>query len=91
MLLSSRDCSALLRIMYEQNQTRDMSSIQLSDTDNEIIEILEEGRNAPLNIANRLDFSRQYVQRRLKRLEEHGYIQNIGSGVYELVDDPRDN
>jgi DNA-binding Lrp family transcriptional regulator len=68
-----------------------MSSIQLSDTDNEIIEILEEGRNAPLNIANRLDFSRQYVQRRLKRLEEHGHIQNIGSGVYELVDDPRDN
>ena len=91
MLLSSRDCSTLLRIMYEQNQTRDMSSIQLSDTDNEIIEILEEGRNAPLNIANRLDLTRQYVQQRLRRLEEHSHVQNIGSGVYELVDDPRDD
>jgi DNA-binding Lrp family transcriptional regulator len=68
-----------------------MPSIQLSDTDKKILEILNEGRNAPSNIANRLDFTRQYVQRRLKRLEEHGHIENIGSGVYELIDDPRDN
>lgn len=68
-----------------------MPQIQLSDTDEDILTILEEGRNAPSNIANRLDFTRQYVQRRLQRLEEHGYVQNIGSGVYELVDDPRTN
>ena len=68
-----------------------MPQIQLSDTDKDILTILEEGRNAPSNIANRLDFTRQYVQRRLQRLEEHGHVQNIGSGVYELVDDPRDN
>jgi DNA-binding Lrp family transcriptional regulator len=75
--------------MYKQKQKRNMPPIQLSDTDQEILEILEEGRNAPLNIANRLDFTRQYVQRRLKRLEEHGHVQNIGSGVYEITDDPR--
>lgn len=68
-----------------------MSSIQLNSTDESILDILQEGRNAPLNIANRVDFTRQYVQQRLRRLEEHGYVQNIGSGVYELVDDPRDN
>jgi DNA-binding Lrp family transcriptional regulator len=68
-----------------------MPPIQLSDTDKAILDILEEGRNAPSNIADRLDFTRQYIQRRLRRLEEHGHIQNIGSGVYELVDDPRDN
>ena len=67
-----------------------MPQIRLNETDRHIIEILEEGRNAPSNIANRLDFTRQYVQRRLRRLEEHGHIQNIGSGVYELHDDPRD-
>ena len=77
--------------MYKRKEKSSMSSIQLRDTDIKIIEILEEGRNAPLNIANRLDFSRQYIQRRLKRLEEHGHVRNIGSGVYELVDDPRDN
>ena len=67
-----------------------MPQIQLSDTDKSILDILQEGRNAPLNIANRLDFTRQYVQQRLRRLEEHGHVENIGSGVYELVDDPRD-
>ena len=68
-----------------------MPQIRLSETDKNILEILEEGRNAPSNIADRLDFTRQYVQRRLQRLEEHGHIRNIGSGVYELCDDPRDN
>jgi DNA-binding Lrp family transcriptional regulator len=68
-----------------------MPPIQLSDTDKAILDVLEEGRNAPSNIADRLDFTRQYIQQRLRRLEEHGHIQNIGSGVYELVDDPRDN
>ena len=68
-----------------------MPQIQLSDTDRAILDILEEGRNAPLNVADRLDFSRQYVHRRLRRLEEHGHVRNIGSGVYELVDDPRDS
>ncbi|WP_136592332.1 winged helix-turn-helix transcriptional regulator [Salinigranum halophilum] len=47
-------------------------------------------RNGPANIADELDFSRQYIQQRLKRLEEHGYVQNIGRGVYELTSDPRD-
>jgi DNA-binding Lrp family transcriptional regulator len=67
-----------------------MPPIQLSDTDKAILDVLEEGRNAPSNIADRLDFTRQYIQRRLRRLEEHGHVENIGSGVYELVDDPRD-
>ena len=68
-----------------------MPQIQLSDTDEAILEILEEGRNIPSNIADRLGFSRQYVQRRLKRLEEHGHLHNIGGGVYEITDDPRTN
>lgn len=67
-----------------------MPQIQLSDTDKAILDILKEGRNAPLNIADRLGFSRQYVHRRLRRLDEHGHVENIGSGVYELIDDPRD-
>ena len=68
-----------------------MPQLRLSDTDKAVLKILEEGRNIPSNIANRLGFSRQYVQRRLQRLEEHGYLQNIGGGVYEICDDPRDS
>ena len=67
-----------------------MPPIQLNDADKAILEILDEGRNAPLNIAEQLGFTRQYVQQRLKRLEEHEHVKNIGSGVYELCDDPRD-
>ena len=67
-----------------------MPPIQLNDTDKAVLEILDEGRNAPSNIAEQLDFTRQYVQQRLRRLEEHGHVRNIGSGVYEIVDDPRE-
>lgn len=68
-----------------------MADISLNETDDRIIQILHEGRNVPANIAEELDFSRGYVQQRLKRLEEHGYVTNIGRGVYELVDDPRES
>ena len=68
-----------------------MPQIRLSDTDRAVLEILEEGRNIPSNVADRLDFSRQYVQRRLHRLEQPGHVQNIGGGVYELQDDPRED
>ena len=67
-----------------------MGRINLNKTDKKIISKLEEGRNVPANIAEELDLSRQYVQQRLRRLEEHGHVQNIGRGVYEMIDDPRD-
>ena len=54
-----------------------MDKIRLNETDKNIISKLE-------------DLSRQYVQQRLRRLEEHGHVQNIGRGVYEMIDDPRD-
>ncbi|WP_255196516.1 helix-turn-helix transcriptional regulator [Halorarius litoreus] len=68
-----------------------MVDIRLSETDNAILSLLAEGRNVPANIADELDFTRQYVQQRLKRMEEHGIVQNIGRGVYEIVEDPRDS
>jgi DNA-binding Lrp family transcriptional regulator len=67
-----------------------MNKIRLNETDENIISKLDEGRNVPANIAEELDLSRQYVQQRLRRLEEHGHVQNIGRGVYEMIDDPRD-
>lgn len=66
-----------------------MGDIRLNETDEKILEILHEGRNVPANVAEELDFTRQYIQQRLRRLEEHGYIQNIGRGVYEIITDPR--
>ena len=37
------------------------------------------------------EYSRGYVQQRLSRLEEHGHATNLGGGLYELVEDPRDD
>lgn len=67
-----------------------MAGIDLNNTDRRVIELLTEGRNVPANIAEEIDVTRQYIQQRLKRLSEHGYVDNIGRGVYELVEDPRE-
>jgi predicted transcriptional regulator len=64
-----------------------MTDIRLNETDQKIIERLEKGRNVPANIAEDLEFTRQYVQQRLRRMEEHGIVSNIGRGVYELNSD----
>jgi predicted transcriptional regulator len=62
-----------------------MADIRLNDTDRDIIEKLREGRNVPANIAEELGLTRQYIQQRLQRMEEHGLVKNIGRGVYELT------
>ena len=61
-----------------------------SETDQKILDTLREGRNIPSNIADDIGVSRQYVQQRLQILEAANYIRNIGRGVYEVVDDPRE-
>ncbi|MEZ3163257.1 hypothetical protein [Halorubrum miltondacostae] len=35
--------------------------------------------------------SRTYASERLKRLVEHNHVEKIAPGLYELVDDPRDD
>ena len=67
-----------------------MADIELNEADGKILNLLAEGRNVPANIADELDYSRQYVQNRITRLREHGYVTNVGRGVYELVEDPRE-
>ena len=59
------------------------------EIDNKILDELHGGRNVPSNLADELDVSRQYISQRLKLLEAADHVENIGRGVYELVDDPR--
>lgn len=68
----------------------DPMTYEPSDTDRKILDTLREGRNVPSNIADEIDVSRQYVQQRLATLEAAGYVTNVGRGVYELVEDPRE-
>lgn len=71
---------------------------QLRDVDRRILSYLSEGRVTPVYARKRLsddnvdDYSRGYVQQRLARLVEHGHARNLlDSGIYELVDDPRED
>jgi hypothetical protein len=61
-----------------------MADIDLNDADEELLAVLEEGRNTPSILADRLDYSREYVAQRLKRLVEHQLVVRVGRGLYGL-------
>ena len=65
---------------------------QLNDADNAILDVLaiDSGRLRPTHIAEDASLDRSYVSQRLKRLVEHGHVAKPRSGLYELVDDPRE-
>lgn len=67
-----------------------LSPEDLSDTDNRILEQLQEGRVTPQYLADQLDISRPYASDKLRRFVEHGYVERLASGLYELKNDPRD-
>lgn len=61
----------------------------LNAADRRILDELHDGRGTPKFIAERIDTDRSYVSQRLKRLQEHGHVDRLETGLYELVDDPR--
>ena len=69
--------------------TERMDDDDLRPADEAILDALAEGRNNAPNIANEAGLSKQYIRERLGRLREAGFVETIGSGIYELVEDPR--
>jgi DNA-binding MarR family transcriptional regulator len=65
-----------------------MTDIKLNPTDQVILGMLREGRCTPSYIAEEHDYSRQNVTNRLNRLVEHGYVNRVHTGLYELIRDP---
>ncbi len=61
----------------------------LNEADALILEELADGRVTPRLVAERRDLNRSYVSQRLIRLAEHGHVETITRGLYELVEDPR--
>ncbi|WP_114577205.1 winged helix-turn-helix transcriptional regulator [Saliphagus sp. LR7] len=64
--------------------------IDLNPTDNAILDRLQEGRGSPSYIAEKEEYSRQNITNRLGRLVEHGYVEKLAPGLYELQNDPRE-
>ncbi|KAB7514658.1 winged helix-turn-helix transcriptional regulator [Halosegnis rubeus] len=68
-----------------------MAEISLNPTDHAILNLLNEGRCTPSYIAQQTDYTRGNIQNRLLRLVEHNYVNQLGGGLYELIEDPRKN
>lgn len=62
----------------------------LAPSDEEIFDMLQEGRVTAPFVADETGYSLQYVRDRLARLVEHGNAIKVYQGLYELVEDPRD-
>lgn len=61
----------------------------LSPTDTELLRLLKVGRITAPYAAGKLDYSKQHVRDRLRRLVEHGHVAKVHQGLYELLSDPR--
>jgi biotin operon repressor len=62
-----------------------------SDHDEQVIQVLKDGRANPLHIREETGLSKQRVNDALDRLRSAGWVVKVTRGLYELVDDPRDD
>ncbi|AGB38780.1 hypothetical protein [Natronococcus occultus] len=74
-----------------------LSNSDLRDVDRDLLEYLLEGRVTPvyarerMNDEGRREVTSTYLGQRLQRLEEHDHVRNLyETGLYELIDDPRE-
>lgn len=63
---------------------------ELNRADRRILEALEEGVRNPSWLAEELNYSRQYVHQRLQLLVAAELVDNLGHGLYKLVDLPEE-
>lgn len=73
------------------NQKPVLEARQLNDADKAILDELQEGRATPGYLSGETDVEQTYINQRLKRLEEHGHVDRLARGLWELVDDPRED
>ena len=68
-----------------------LEDADLNETDRKILAMIAEGRVSPPYVSEELEISREYASERLIRLKEHEHVERISPGLYELVDDPRED
>jgi len=68
------------------------------EREEKILELLKTGREQnkpwgrvnPKYVSDQTEMRRQYVNRALSSLEDAGWIKKLTTGLYEFVDDPRE-
>lgn len=68
-----------------------LSPDQLTPADEQILDMLRDGRVTAPYVAEERDLALEYVRSRLKRFVEHEHVRKVHSGLYELVEDPRED
>jgi DNA-binding transcriptional ArsR family regulator len=63
----------------------------LDELHREILRELDEGRCTPSYLSEVTGESRQLISQRLRDLVMAGYVKKVHKGLYELVEDPRDD
>lgn len=64
--------------------------IDLNRTDRIVLDYLNEGRITPNYVSSNEDLTTGNITNRLGRLVEHGYVEKLNRGLYELIEDPRE-
>jgi hypothetical protein len=60
----------------------------LAPADRVVLDMLKVGRVTAPYVSAETKYSLQYVRDRLNRLCDHGHVEKIHSGLYELVEAP---
>lgn len=77
--------------MSETNQEV-MTDIPLNPADKAILKQLEsEEQSVPARLAEQTDYDRQYIHKRLRRLDEHGIVESLSHGLYRFKEWPDEN
>ncbi|MEE6210771.1 hypothetical protein U3A55_11475 [Salarchaeum sp. III] len=67
-----------------------LDEADLAPADEAILDLLRDGRITAPFVVEETGYSLQYVRERLTRLVEHGNVEKVHEGLYELVADPRE-
>lgn len=78
-------------IESKMSQTEMVEPEELDELHWKIVDELREGRCTPSYLAEQTGESRQLISQRLRDLTMAGFVEKIHTGLYELVEDPRDN
>ncbi|WP_337680940.1 MarR family transcriptional regulator [Halorubrum lacusprofundi] len=76
--------------MSATTDRRMLDKDDLSPADDKLLDLLREGRVTAPFAADETGYSLQYIRDRLGRLVEHGNARKVYDGLYELVEDPRE-
>jgi Mn-dependent DtxR family transcriptional regulator len=64
----------------------DLDQDEFTETELEILELLDDGRGTPSYLASEIDVTAEYVRGRLGELERLGLVEKVHRGLYELAD-----